>query len=257
MEEEVRKELHELCESIINDTQTAGLENHLTNVQMLYEKLLILNYLQARHSQKKADIKVKENETRQETRFDEEQVISKTEPAQKVEEAPKPEPTRPEEPEKTEIPPQYRTPEFVEKQPLPKPEKPETENAPQPLVNESPVPEKELTDDIPPEEEHPTPPPPPTPAPGQSVGKTSSLNQRYGSGAIRLGLNDRIAFVNHLFEGKQEDLNRVLSQLNTFENFAEAENFISNVIKPDYDWTEKEDFEERLMFLVRQRFGEE
>ena len=42
-----------------------------------------------------------------------------------------------------------------------------------------------------------------------------SLNESFVQSNIQIGLNDRIAFVKHLFEGSQEDFNRVLSQLNT------------------------------------------
>ena len=34
---------------------------------------------------------------------------------------------------------------------------------------------------------------------------------------LQLGLNDRIAFVNNLFEGNQGDFNRVISQINSFK----------------------------------------
>ena len=43
-----------------------------------------------------------------------------------------------------------------------------------------------------------------------------SLNDKF-LGDIKIGLNDRIAFVKHLFDESQEDFNRVISQLNTFK----------------------------------------
>lgn len=76
-----------------------------------------------------------------------------------------------------------------------------------------------------------------------------SLNERL-KGGLKLGLNDRIAFTKHLFEGNSEDFNRVISQLNTLENFDDAKSFIEENIKPEYDWKEEEEFEERFYELI-------
>jgi len=51
--------------------------------------------------------------------------------------------------------------------------------------------------------------------------KPSSLNDKLQTN-IQIGLNDRIVFVKNLFEGSQEDFNRVISQLNTFKTEKEA-----------------------------------
>ncbi len=72
---------------------------------------------------------------------------------------------------------------------------------------------------------------------------------------ITIGLNDRVGFVNHLFGGSNEDFNRVLSQLNTFDTFQDAKNFIDDLVKPDYnEWKGKEDFEERFLEVVENKF---
>lgn len=72
---------------------------------------------------------------------------------------------------------------------------------------------------------------------------------------ITIGLNDRIGFVNHLFGGSNEDFNRVLSQLNTFDTFEDAKNFIEDLVKPDYnEWKGKEDFENRFLEVVENKF---
>lgn len=71
---------------------------------------------------------------------------------------------------------------------------------------------------------------------------------------IQIGLNDRIAFVAHLFGGNQADYNRVISQLNTFKSEKEAKNFIAKMVKPDYDWSEKETYEARLLEIIERRF---
>jgi len=81
-----------------------------------------------------------------------------------------------------------------------------------------------------------------------------SLNDKL-QGDIQIGLNDRIAFVKNLFDGSQEDFNRVVSQLNTLKTEKEAKKFINKMVKPDYDWTEKEELEERFMDIVERKFA--
>ncbi|THF49404.1 hypothetical protein E6C50_11675 [Flavobacterium supellecticarium] len=74
--------------------------------------------------------------------------------------------------------------------------------------------------------------------------------------SISLGLNDRIAFEKNLFGGSGEDLNRVLSQLNSFDNYQDAQNFIEDLVKPDYNnWEGKEEYETRFMEIVEKRFS--
>ena len=82
-----------------------------------------------------------------------------------------------------------------------------------------------------------------------------SLNDTLLKG-INIGLNDRIAFVKHLFAGSNEDFNRVISQLNTFDTFDEAQNFVDDMVKPDYNnWEGKEDYGVRFMNLVEKKFA--
>ncbi|WP_255362788.1 hypothetical protein [Tenacibaculum sp. MAR_2009_124] len=81
-----------------------------------------------------------------------------------------------------------------------------------------------------------------------------SLNDHLQN-TIQIGLNDRIAFVKHLFEGNQTDFNRVISQLNTCKTEKEAKKFINKLIKPDYDWSEKEEYETRLLEIIERRFA--
>lgn len=72
---------------------------------------------------------------------------------------------------------------------------------------------------------------------------------------IQIGLNDRIAFVKNLFDGSQEDFNRVVSQLNSFKTEKEVKKFINKVVKPDYDWSDKEDVVARFMSIVERKFN--
>lgn len=82
-----------------------------------------------------------------------------------------------------------------------------------------------------------------------------SLNDRLKKG-INIGLNERLAFIRHLFDGNASDYNRVISQLNTFDSLEEAKKFIQLVVKPDYKkWVGKEDHEQRFMELVENKFN--
>ena len=81
-----------------------------------------------------------------------------------------------------------------------------------------------------------------------------SLNDKL-FGNIQIGLNDRIVFVKNLFNGSQEDFNRVISQLNTSKTEKEAKKFITKMVKPDYNWTEHEELEIRFMEIIERKFA--
>lgn len=86
--------------------------------------------------------------------------------------------------------------------------------------------------------------------------ETVSLNEKLKTGGFQIGLNDRLAFVNHLFENNNEDYDRVVSQLNTMDSFEEISDFLENIIKPDYNnWEGKEDYETRLLQIIEQKFN--
>ncbi len=70
-----------------------------------------------------------------------------------------------------------------------------------------------------------------------------------------IGLNDRVGFIHQLFDGSPEDYNRVLSQLMTYHTFEEAEEFISSMVKPDYNnWEGKSEYEDRFLDVVARKF---
>ncbi|HET8810178.1 MAG TPA: hypothetical protein VFM65_07935, partial [Flavobacteriaceae bacterium] len=74
-----------------------------------------------------------------------------------------------------------------------------------------------------------------------------SLNDRLKKG-VSFGLNDRLVYVKHLFDGNAPDFDRVLSQLNTFQSFDGAKRFIETVVKPDYNnWNGEETYEKRFL----------
>jgi len=82
-----------------------------------------------------------------------------------------------------------------------------------------------------------------------------TLNDTLKNGGLKVGLNDKIAFVKHLFNGKDDDYNRVLSQVNTAASFKKASSLVLNMVKPDYNnWEGKEEYETRFMELIEARF---
>ncbi|MEN3323722.1 hypothetical protein VP395_08285 [Mariniflexile soesokkakense] len=83
-----------------------------------------------------------------------------------------------------------------------------------------------------------------------------SLNDKLKNGGLNIGLNDKIAFIKHLFDGKSEDYERVMSQLNSFDSFENAQGFLISIVKPDYNnWVNKEEFEARFLQILESRFS--
>ena len=82
-----------------------------------------------------------------------------------------------------------------------------------------------------------------------------SLNDKLKANALHIDLNDKIAFIKHLFGGQNIDYERVISQLNTAETFDSAKYFILEMVKPDYNnWEGKEEYETRFLDIVERKF---
>jgi len=83
---------------------------------------------------------------------------------------------------------------------------------------------------------------------------SKSLNDRLKKG-ITIGLNDRIAFVKHLFNDSTADFNRVISQLNTLDSELEALEFLNTMVKPEYNnWVGKETYEARFLTFIEGKY---
>lgn len=161
---------------------------------------------------------------------------------------------------------------------LPKVEEPAETSAPEPVEAVEPAPVMEAEPEIiepvmevvPAEEEIPAEPiaeeEPAAPiadeAPAQQdifapapAAEKKSLNDRLAGNVLKFGLNDRIGFVKDLFDGSQEDFNRVVSQLNTLGNLNEAMEFIHTHISGEYGWDQKEETAARFIAAVEQKFS--
>lgn len=85
--------------------------------------------------------------------------------------------------------------------------------------------------------------------------KAATLNEKLAKG-FHIDLNDRIAFTKNLFGNSTEDYSRVLNQLLTFDSYAEAQEFIENMVKPDYNnWEGKDDYAERFLGIIEKKFS--
>ena len=82
-----------------------------------------------------------------------------------------------------------------------------------------------------------------------------SLNEALKGKHLKIGLNDKLAFIKHLFGGNVLDYERALLQLNSSPSLKEALILIENNIKPNQsNWEGKEEYEERFLELVEGRF---
>ncbi len=83
-----------------------------------------------------------------------------------------------------------------------------------------------------------------------------SLNDQLKGQSLYIDLNNKIAFIKHLFDGSSEDYNRVVSQINTSNTLLEAQKLISEFVKPDYNnWLGKETYELRFMDIIERKFN--
>lgn len=85
--------------------------------------------------------------------------------------------------------------------------------------------------------------------------KKLSLNDKLQK-EIKIGLNDKLAFVKHLFNGNVDEYNKTLKQLETIDTEERSNAFIVNMIKPDYNnWVGKEEYEKRFMAFIERKFA--
>lgn len=81
-----------------------------------------------------------------------------------------------------------------------------------------------------------------------------SLNDKFSKG-LQIDLNDRLAFIKHLFDENPNDYQRAISQITTLQSWADAKKVILEMIKPDYNhWEGKEQYEDRFLKIVENNF---
>ncbi len=73
---------------------------------------------------------------------------------------------------------------------------------------------------------------------------------------MNIGLNDKISFIKHLFNGDAEMYEKVISNLNVAESYEKGLSYIYTEIKPNYNnWEGKEEYEFRLIQLFELKFN--
>jgi|TARA_B100001059_G_scaffold100683_1_gene100375 hypothetical protein len=81
-----------------------------------------------------------------------------------------------------------------------------------------------------------------------------SLNDKFSKG-LQVDLNDRLAFIKYLFDQNANDYQRAISQIATLQTWEQAQKFILEMIKPDYNqWEGKEQYEIRFLKIVENNF---
>ena len=86
------------------------------------------------------------------------------------------------------------------------------------------------------------------------IPEVKNINDQFAK-TLSIDLNDRLAFIKNLFEGDAASYDRVLSQVVTFESWAEVFNFIEVQVKTEYDnWNENQEISERFLAILQKNF---
>jgi len=73
---------------------------------------------------------------------------------------------------------------------------------------------------------------------------------------MNIGLNDKISFINHLFDKNADAFNIFIEKLNAFDDFEEALKYIYKDVKSQYNnWEGKDEYEFRLIQLLELKFN--
>ena len=86
------------------------------------------------------------------------------------------------------------------------------------------------------------------------IPEVKNINDQFAK-TLSIDLNDRLSFIKNLFEGDTASYDRVLSQVVTFESWAEVFNFIEVQVKTEYDnWNENQEISERFLAILQKNF---
>ena len=89
----------------------------------------------------------------------------------------------------------------------------------------------------------------------QKEEKRPSLNEILAASDVKMDLNDRIAFINHLFDGDAEAFETSVSYIFSLTDIDVANEYIIEILKPSYNnWFEKEKYERRFAEIVLRHF---
>ena len=81
-----------------------------------------------------------------------------------------------------------------------------------------------------------------------------NVNDLFAS-EFKIDLNDRLAFVQKLFNNNSKEYSETMSKVILFKNWETIVNFIENEVKPKYNsWSENEILEKRFLDILKKRF---
>ena len=82
-----------------------------------------------------------------------------------------------------------------------------------------------------------------------------NLNDQFAQ-SLSIDLNDRLAFIKHLFEENVSAYQAVISQIVTYSTWDEVDEFIQTKVKVEYPhWKDKEALEARFMTTLQNNFS--
>lgn len=85
--------------------------------------------------------------------------------------------------------------------------------------------------------------------------KKKLVNDALSIKNLQIGLNDKLAFIAHLFNADADEYQKVIAHLNTIETEERSKAFITNMVKPEYNnWIGKEEYEQRFMAIIERKF---
>lgn len=72
---------------------------------------------------------------------------------------------------------------------------------------------------------------------------------------LKIGLNDRLSFVNHLFKGDTKAYEKFIKEIDVLDNFEAVKSYLDQQIQDKYSyWKDKEDLANRLLHLIEKKF---
>ena len=72
---------------------------------------------------------------------------------------------------------------------------------------------------------------------------------------FKIDLNDRLAFIQKLFNNNSKEYAETMSKVILFKNWETILNFIENEVKPKYNsWNENKILEKRFLDILKKRF---
>ena len=72
---------------------------------------------------------------------------------------------------------------------------------------------------------------------------------------LKIGLNDRLSFVNQLFKGDTKAYEKFIKEIDALDNFEAVKSYLDQQIQDKYSyWKDKEDLANRLLHLIEKKF---